>query len=63
MRLLPLDVQEKIWDTIAIGVTSTPFKILRENIGTVDGNLEAYCAVIAANFIAERIGTDLRCQI
>ena len=64
MRLLSEEVQNEIWKTV-INVVNTnnsiPFQLKMDNLGTVDGKMEAYYAVIAANFIAERIGSDLKC--
>jgi Golgi nucleoside diphosphatase len=62
MRLL-LDIeQEEIWKQLTIGLNShkdIPFKINRDNFGTIDGDFEAYYAVLSSNYIAGSINGNL----
>lgn len=61
MRLLAPEDQELIWTSLANDeyLSQLPFSISRKNLITIDGNLEAYYAVIAANFIAGKIDENL----
>lgn len=61
MRLLSDDQQEFLWEKLYQGLNrpSFPFQLVKENLKTIDGKLEAYYAVIASNFILGNIGIDL----
>jgi len=63
MRLLTEAEQSLIWGTLIEELpknTSIPFPIHPENFGTLDGQLEAYYAVLASNYIANTIDGDLK---
>ncbi|CBJ49083.1 conserved unknown protein [Ectocarpus siliculosus] len=58
MRLLPLEVQEAIYDEVhaaLVGNPLFPFAVDRGDVGTLDGDMEAFYAVLSANFLAGRI--------
>ncbi len=64
VRLLPDDVQIKLWDTLFTDLTNTsisavPLKYIRENFETITGHQEAFYAVVASNYIAKRIDGNL----
>jgi hypothetical protein len=61
MRLLPEEQQNAIWDAIVSDplIQDLPFALPRCNMWTIDGKLEAYYAVLSANFIAGKIDTSL----
>ena len=61
MRLVSEERQRVIWDAIASSeeIRALPVPVLRGNMWTIDGKLEAYYAVLAANFIAGKIDTTL----
>ena len=65
MRLLPDQLQEEIYDALALGLTSpdargiVPFVVERENLGTIDGTDEGYFAALAVNYLSGVIGPDL----
>jgi hypothetical protein len=61
MRLLPIKKQEEIWTNI-IKINdnnANPFHIKKENLGTINGDDEAYYAVLASNYIAKTIDGKL----
>ena len=62
MRLLDADLQIRIWDHLVHlnAAPGNPFLIKRENMGTIEGNMEAYYAVLASNYIAKSIDARLR---
>lgn len=47
-------------DHDAAGDHSFPFEVQREQLGTIDGDMEAFYAVLSANFLEERIDARLR---
>lgn len=54
--------QEVIYDTIYRHFghdRKFPFKLLRQNIGTLSGRLEGYYAALSANYLTGRINTHL----
>ncbi|CAM9552088.1 unnamed protein product [Pylaiella littoralis] len=58
MRLLPREIQDAIHDEIyaaLVGNPAFPFSLYREEVGTIDGEQEAYYAVLSANYLAGRI--------
>ncbi|CAM9716234.1 unnamed protein product, partial [Ectocarpus fasciculatus] len=58
MRLLPLETQEAIYDEVyaaLVGNPLFPFALDRGDVGTLDGDMEAFYAVLSANFLAGRI--------
>ena len=63
MRLLDAQLQEDIYDALAAGLRShpdvVPFKVERENLGTIDGTDEGYFAALAVNYLGGVIGSDL----
>lgn len=62
MRLLSDNEQERIWKELASGLTNhkdIPFFIKYENLGTIDGDFEAYYAVLSSNYIAGSINGNL----
>ena len=58
MRSLSTDDQSALWSAV-VGMLeddpTTPFHINPHNFGTISGKLEAYYAVIAANYVAGRV--------
>lgn len=65
MRLLPISSQQQIWDAAFSYLTNgtecnVTLSYQRENFGTISGHDEAFYAVIASNYIAGRVDTDLR---
>jgi Golgi nucleoside diphosphatase len=63
MRLLTEEEQETIWTSLANGLhksKSIPFTINRKSFGTINGNLEAFYAVLSSNHIAGTIDGDLK---
>lgn len=63
MRLLEDKKQEDIWNELINGLKDhpdIPFKILRSNLGTIDGHSEAYYAVLSSNYIAGSIDGNLK---
>ena len=63
MRLLEDKKQEQIWNDLVNGLKDhpdIPFKILRSNLGTIDGHSEAYYAVLSSNYIAGSIDGNLK---
>lgn len=63
MRLLPEQSQQLLWDALADGLnklSENPFVIKRELLGAIDGHLEAYYAVLSANYIAGTIDANLK---
>ena len=63
MRLLDAQLQTDIYDSLAEGLLShpdvVPFKVERENLGTIDGEDEGYFAALAVNYLGGVIGSDL----
>lgn len=62
MRLLPEEKQEKLWNTVVKHLNEderNPFTIYRENLGTIDGDSEAYYAALSSNYIAKSIDGNL----
>ena len=63
MRLLDARLQEDIYDALAEGLRShpdvVPFRVDRENLGTIDGTDEGYFAALAVNYLGGVIGSDL----
>jgi Golgi apyrase len=62
MRLLPEEKQEKLWSTVVEYLNKderNPFTIYRENLGTIDGDSEAYYAALSSNYIAKSIDGNL----
>lgn len=61
MRLLSEEQQYSIWDAIVSDplIQALPFPLPRKNCWTIDGKLEAYYAVLSANFISGKINTSL----
>eukprot|EP00903_Cladosiphon_okamuranus_P009015 g8623.t1 len=59
MRLLPTETQEAIYDSIYEALVGNPslfpFALDRGGVGTIDGEMEAFYAVLSANFLAGRI--------
>lgn len=63
MRLLPEESQEKLWSTLVEHLNKderNPFPIVRENLGTIDGDNEAYYAALSSNYIAKSIDGNLK---
>ncbi|CAM9563237.1 unnamed protein product, partial [Scytosiphon promiscuus] len=63
MRMLPPETQEVIYDEIhasLAGDPSFPFALERDAVGTIDGDMEAFFAVLSANFLAGRIDAAMR---
>lgn len=63
MRLLSQESQNALWDQMVAGLSASlenPFYIQRANLGTIDGHLEAYYAVLSSNFIAGSIDASLK---
>ncbi|CAN0419405.1 unnamed protein product, partial [Hapterophycus canaliculatus] len=63
MRMLPPETQEAIYDEIhasLAGDPSFPFSLERDAVGTIDGDMEAFFAVLSANFLAGRIDATMR---
>lgn len=63
MRMLPERQQKDIYDGLVAGLSSNknvPFRIKRENFRTIEGSDEGYFAVLAVNYLAGRLGSDLR---
>jgi len=63
MRLLPEQHQIKLYDGLVTGLLSNkkvPFLIKRGNFRTIEGADEGYFAVLAVNYLAGRLGSDLR---
>ena len=63
MRLLPEESQEKLWCTLVEHLNKdkrNPFPIVRENLGTIDGDSEAYYAALSSNYIAKSIDGNLK---
>ena len=62
MRSLSTDDQSALWSAV-VGMLeddpTTPFHINPHNFGTISGKLEAYYAVIAANYVAGRVDSNL----
>lgn len=57
MRLLSQDQQNRIWENM-LEINDdprNPFYLTRDNLGTIDGDDEAYYAVLASNYIAKSI--------
>ena len=54
MRLLDARLQEDIYGALAAGLRShpdvVPFRVERENLGTIDGTDEGYFAALAVNY-------------
>ena len=62
MRLITREQEENIWSTLLKGLKfdpDIPLVIDGSNFGTIDGYSEGYYAVIASNFIANRIDGNL----
>lgn len=62
MRLLLEEKQEKLWNTVVEYLNKderNPFTIYRENLGTIDGDSEAYYAALSSNYIAKSIDGNL----
>jgi hypothetical protein len=63
MRLIGDEEKENtLWSTLYEGLKSNErfkFNLDRENLGTIDGDSEAYYAVLAANYIVESIDANL----
>lgn len=62
MRLLSDDDQSKLWQAVYHGLSSHPdfkFHLDLSNLGTIDGHMEAYYAVLAANYIEGSINAEL----
>jgi Golgi nucleoside diphosphatase len=63
MRLLPVEKQEKLWKMLVKHLNKdkrNPFTIRRQNLGTIDGDSEAYYAALSSNYIAKSIDGNLR---
>ena len=62
MRMLSESDQFKIWDALFNSLVNfnLPISIARENFGTITGDLEAYYAVVSANYLAGRIDNELK---
>ena len=63
MRLLPEESQEKLWSMLVEHLNKderNPFPIVRENLGTIDGDSEAYYAALSSNYIAKSIDGNLK---
>lgn len=62
MRLLPEHIQLEMWNTIVNGLNQrqSNFRLHLENVGCITGKMEAYYAVIAANFISGTINASLK---
>ena len=62
MRLITREQEENIWSTLFKGLKfdpEIPFIIDGSNFGTIDGYSEGFYAVLASNFIANRIDGNL----
>lgn len=63
LRLLPEDRQENLWTQLVNGLANTPdipFRIDKNNVGTIDGRSEAFYAVLASNYIVGSIDGNLQ---
>ena len=62
MRLLSEEKQEKLWTNLLLinKDNRNPFHLFRRNLGTIDGDDEAYYAVLASNYIAKSIDGRLQ---
>jgi hypothetical protein len=66
MRLLPNDSQDILWKLVYEVLTHNkqfPFKLRKEDLGTIDGHDEAFYAVLSSNFIEGSIDAELRPQL
>ena len=62
MRLITREQEENIWSTLLKGLKfdpEIPLVIEGSNFGTIDGYSEGFYAVLASNFIANRIDGNL----
>jgi len=62
LRLLEIGEQDRLWDVLCEGLSGhreNPFQIVRSNMGTITGHMEAYYAVLTSNYIAGSIDGDL----
>jgi Golgi nucleoside diphosphatase len=62
MRLLPAEQQLGLWTTLYNGFVQHPefpFIISKANMGTIDGQYEAFYAVISSNYIEGSIDAEL----
>lgn len=62
MRLLSDEDQSKLWQAVYHGLSSHPdfkFHLHLNNLGTIDGHMEAYYAVLASNYIEGSIDVEL----
>ncbi|CAN0069273.1 unnamed protein product [Ascophyllum nodosum] len=62
MRLLPEETQDAIYDEIydyLLSHPGFPFTLRRGDLGTIDGDKEAFYAVLAANYLKGRIDARL----
>jgi len=62
MRLLSDEDQSKLWQAVYHGLSSHPdfkFHVSLNNLGTIDGHMEAYYAVLASNYIEGSIDAEL----
>ncbi len=63
MRLLSDQQQKEIWDALIDGLKDNlhnPFPVHSQHFGTIDGKVEAYYAVMAANYAADRVDERLQ---
>jgi len=63
MRMLEEEAQEAIWDTLVRDLrwrSDLKFRIERRNFGTITGQLEAFYAVLASNYIVGSIDGNLK---
>ena len=62
MRLLKNEEQRDIYDALAEGLRSDPempFLVKRSNLRTISGEDEGYYALLAVNYLSNRLGADL----
>jgi len=62
MRLISTEKQRKLFNLIHQGLISDPrfpFQLLRENVGLISGDEEAYYGALATNFLAGKISDRL----
>jgi Golgi nucleoside diphosphatase len=63
MRMLEEEAQEAIWDVLVRDLhwrSGLKFRIDRRNFGTITGDLEAFYAVLASNYIVGSIDGNLK---
>ena len=62
MRLLSEEEQSSLWEQLIVDLNNNkalPFKLSRNDIGTISGHQEAFYAVLASNYIAGSIDGNL----